>query len=140
MIDCFSKWLYHFTSSLTVYERVPDPLHTKQFDVVSLFNFRHSERCVVISHHCLIFISLMRWSIFLCVHLLFIYLPQRGISSNLDMRNSNSLVWPGLFKNRPFTPETNNIVNQLYFNFTKQGLYTQVTCPDFKHKYCLGNT
>lgn len=112
-------------------ERVPDPLHIQQFAVVSFFNFRHSR--IYSNIMVLICIYLMRLSIFSCVYLLSTYFLWRDASSYLGTGYSNSMVWPGHFKNRPFTPETNTILKPTLLQFFKKiGLCTQGNCPKCK--------
>lgn len=49
--DLFSKWLYHFTFPLSVYENCLLFILVNAMYMVNVFNFSHFNRCVVVSHY-----------------------------------------------------------------------------------------
>lgn len=48
--SCFPKWLHHFPPPPAAYENFRFSPYLSGLGVVSVFNFSHSTRCIVISH------------------------------------------------------------------------------------------
>ena len=68
--SCLPKWLHHFAFLLLMNESALWFTSPPAFDVVSVLDFGHFQRCVVVSHNCFNLIFLMTYNVeylFLCL-------------------------------------------------------------------------